>query len=151
MDGIAIEKTEIFLLVNSTHSLLNCTEEISENCLITSEDDNLESALFAVLFCVIFILLLALLLLLICKVWSLRRSVVPSIYKIDQTTGAVVSAPNMTGSFVFIDYKVVFHLQNFELRKFISKLRVDTKIVRRLDDPRCEAARRASIVCLKRE
>ncbi|KHN76099.1 hypothetical protein Tcan_14103 [Toxocara canis] len=98
MNNISIDPSQKSVTANATAALQNCTfDAITETCLVTTDEDgNMESALFALLFCVIFVLLLALLLLLICKIWSLRRSVVPSIYKIDQATGAVISAPNMT-------------------------------------------------------
>uniref|UniRef100_A0A914UV74 Uncharacterized protein n=1 Tax=Plectus sambesii TaxID=2011161 RepID=A0A914UV74_9BILA len=45
--------------------------------------DLADNRVFAVLFCVVFALLLLLLFALMCKVWGLRRAVVPSPYRVD--------------------------------------------------------------------
>lgn len=53
-----------------------------------------DNRLFAVLFCVIFALLILLLLVLMCKVWGLRRAVVPTPYQVD-TPAEVYLTPDV--------------------------------------------------------
>lgn len=46
--------------------------------------DLADNKVFAILFCVVFALLLLLLFALMCKVWGLRRAVVPTPYRVEE-------------------------------------------------------------------